>query len=168
MQIAINRINTAVAWTRSRFLEQIWTVLGKNHINTDHVGRIISGTTMEFIVCFCALHVLINWSSSFTSANSSDDDNATKEVLHLTFVTSDQPVSEVNALSCSHDNLTSNYHSITFLKVPIATAESESASESESEFEMPENDEEDEEDDEKEKLSQVNKNYMFYSVLLCI
>ncbi|XP_071319684.1 sodium channel protein type 4 subunit alpha B isoform X2 [Trachinotus anak] len=129
LQIAINRINRAVAWTKSWILEQIWTVMGKkSHINPDHIV-----------------------------VDTDDDDKTTKEVLHLTFVTSDQPVSEVNALGYSNDNLSSNYHNITFLKVPIAKAESES--ESESDFETAENEDEerDEKEDKKEKLSQCDE-----------
>uniref|UniRef100_A0A4W6EX08 Sodium channel protein n=1 Tax=Lates calcarifer TaxID=8187 RepID=A0A4W6EX08_LATCA len=41
LQIAINRINRAVAWIKSWILEHIWTVVGKkNHVNPDHIGRI--------------------------------------------------------------------------------------------------------------------------------
>lgn len=55
---------------------------------------------------------------------------------------SDEPVSEVGTLSCNYGNVTSNYHNITFLRVPMAEAESD--------FEKPETeeDEEDEDDDE--------------------
>lgn len=90
--------------------------------------------------------------------DSKEDDKNTKEVLPLTFVTSHQPVSEVNALSCSQGNLTSNYQNINFLRVPIAKAESES------DFETPENEDEDEdeEEEEKEKHSEVNP-IQFYS-----
>ncbi|GLD70851.1 sodium channel protein type 4 subunit alpha B-like protein, partial [Lates japonicus] len=131
LQIAINRINRAVAWIKSWILEHIWTVVGKkNHVNPDHIV-----------------------------VDSEEDDKKMKEVLPLTFVTSDQPVSEVNAFSCSHGNLTSNYHNITFLRVPIAKAESESESECESDFETPEHEdeEEDEEDEEEEKHSQCDE-----------
>uniref|UniRef100_A0A4W6ESW9 Sodium channel protein n=1 Tax=Lates calcarifer TaxID=8187 RepID=A0A4W6ESW9_LATCA len=38
LQIAINRINRAVAWIKSWILEHIWTVVGKkNHVNPDHI-----------------------------------------------------------------------------------------------------------------------------------
>ncbi|XP_035471916.2 sodium channel protein type 4 subunit alpha B isoform X2 [Scophthalmus maximus] len=114
LQIAINRINRAVAWTKSWILEHIWTMLGKNkHANRDHI------------------------------VVDSDNDNMTKEVVPLTFVTSDQQRSEVNNLSCSHGNMTSSYHNITFLRVPIAESESES------DCDTP--DSEDEEDDEENK-----------------
>ncbi|XP_050924562.1 sodium channel protein type 4 subunit alpha B isoform X2 [Lates calcarifer] len=130
LQIAINRINRAVAWIKSWILEHIWTVVGKkNHVNPDHIV-----------------------------VSSEEDNKKMKEVLPLTFVTSDQPVSEVNAFSCSHGNLTSNYHNITFLRVPIAKAESEFESESESDFDTPEHeDEEENEDEEEEKHSQCDE-----------
>ncbi|XP_070704027.1 sodium channel protein type 4 subunit alpha B [Pempheris klunzingeri] len=118
LQIAINRINRAVAW----ILKHIWTLMGKkNHINPDHTG-----------------------------VDSEEDNRMTKEFLDLTFVTSDQPVSEVKLLSCNHSNLTSNYHNITSLRVPIAEAESD--------FEMPDNDDEDE-DDEEEEEEEEEKHY---------
>ncbi len=76
----------------------------------------------------------------------------------MSFVTSDQQVSEVESLNCNHDNQTSNYHSIASLRVPIA--------ESESDFETPDDDddedEEDEEEEEKQKHSQVNA-FLIYS-----
>uniref|UniRef100_A0A3B4XTB6 Sodium channel protein n=1 Tax=Seriola lalandi dorsalis TaxID=1841481 RepID=A0A3B4XTB6_SERLL len=51
LQIAINRINRAVAWIKSWILEQIWTVLGKKrHVNPDHIGRTITGTTVKTLV----------------------------------------------------------------------------------------------------------------------
>ncbi|KAK2894312.1 hypothetical protein Q8A73_016796 [Channa argus] len=118
LQIAINRINRSVAWIRSWFLEHIWTLMGKK--NTVNQGP--------------------------TVVDSEEDDKTMKEMLALTFVTPEQPVSEVNALG--HSNLTSHYHNITFLKVPIAEAESES------EFESPEN--EDEEEDEENELDEKN------------
>uniref|UniRef100_A0A665W600 Sodium channel protein n=1 Tax=Echeneis naucrates TaxID=173247 RepID=A0A665W600_ECHNA len=38
LQIAINRINWAAAWTKSMILEHVWTVLGKkSHINHNHI-----------------------------------------------------------------------------------------------------------------------------------
>ncbi|XP_040918189.1 sodium channel protein type 4 subunit alpha B isoform X2 [Toxotes jaculatrix] len=128
LQIAINRIKRALAWTKAWILDHIWTVLGKkNHINPDHIV-----------------------------VDSEEDGKNTEEVFPLTFMTSDQSVSEVKALSCSHSNLTSNYHNITFLRVPIAKAESES------DFETPENedeeeDEEDEEEEEEEKHSHCDE-----------
>lgn len=40
LQIAINRINRAVAWTKTWILEHIWTLMGKkNHVNPDHTSR---------------------------------------------------------------------------------------------------------------------------------
>uniref|UniRef100_A0A4W6EV03 Sodium channel protein n=1 Tax=Lates calcarifer TaxID=8187 RepID=A0A4W6EV03_LATCA len=122
LQIAINRINRAVAWIKSWILEHIWTVVGKkNHVNPDHIGRIRleAEQRLHSFISFC-------------------------DVL-------------------SHGNLTSNYHNITFLRVPIAKAESEFESESESDFDTPEHeDEEENEDEEEEKHSQVN---LFYSIL---
>lgn len=60
-------------------------------------------------------------------------------------MSSDQSASEVESLSCNYDNLTSNYHNIALLRVPIAEVESD--------FEMPDNDddEKDEEDEEEEE-----------------
>uniref|UniRef100_A0A8D0CTR6 Sodium channel protein n=1 Tax=Sander lucioperca TaxID=283035 RepID=A0A8D0CTR6_SANLU len=44
LQIAINRINMAVAWTKTWILQQIWTLTGKkNHLDPEHTGR--PGTT---------------------------------------------------------------------------------------------------------------------------
>ena len=44
LQIAINRIKRAVAWTKYWILEHIWTLLGKkSHVNPDHIGRTRSG-----------------------------------------------------------------------------------------------------------------------------
>lgn len=87
--------------------------------------------------------------AQFFTVVDSDNDNMTKEVVPLTFVTSDQQRSEVNNLSCSHGNMTSSYHNITFLRVPIAESESES------DCDTP--DSEDEEDEEENKNhSQVN------------
>uniref|UniRef100_A0A8C4GIR7 Sodium channel protein n=1 Tax=Dicentrarchus labrax TaxID=13489 RepID=A0A8C4GIR7_DICLA len=100
LQIAINRINRAVAWTKTWILEHIWALIGKkDHINPDHT--------------------------------------------------------KVKSLGCNHDNVTSNYHNIASLRVPIAEAESD--------FETPDNDDDDddekEEEEEEEELSQVNKCY---------
>uniref|UniRef100_A0A8C4DWK7 Sodium channel protein n=1 Tax=Dicentrarchus labrax TaxID=13489 RepID=A0A8C4DWK7_DICLA len=40
LQIAINRINRAVAWTKTWILEHIWALIGKkDHINPDHTSR---------------------------------------------------------------------------------------------------------------------------------
>ncbi|KAM7387671.1 hypothetical protein PAMA_010015 [Pampus argenteus] len=113
LQIAINRIDRAVAWMKSLVLEHIWSLLGKkNHIDPDQTAVI------------------------------SDEDNS-KELLALTFVTSDKLGSEVKALCCNHSNLTSNYHNIASLRVPIAEAEPD--------FEMPENEDEDDEEEEEEE-----------------
>lgn len=95
-----------------------------------------------------------------TLAVDSEEDNRTmKEFLALTFVTSDQQVSEVESPDCNHDNQTSNYHNIASLRVPIA--------ESESDFETPDDeddeDEENEEEEEEQKHSQVNT-ILIYSI----
>ena len=100
-----------------------------------------------------------------------ENDGTVKEALPLTSVTSvssvtsNQSVSE--PLSCIHDNLmTSNYHNIASLRVPIAEAESD--------FETPDNDdddvddddeldEKDEEEEEEEKQFRVNT---FYSLVV--
>lgn len=73
-------------------------------------------------------------------AESTKEDDATKEVLPLTFVTSEQPVTQVTAPS---SNPTSYYHNIVSLKVPIAKAESDADSS------------EDEDQEGVEQLSQV-------------
>lgn len=68
----------------------------------------------------------------------------------MTFVTSDEPEPRDKASSFNHGNLTSNYHNIASLRVPIAEAESY--------FDIPENEEEEEEEDDldrEEKYSQV-------------
>ncbi|XP_078017902.1 sodium channel protein type 4 subunit alpha B isoform X2 [Epinephelus lanceolatus] len=83
-----------------------------------------------------------------------DSDNKTKELLALTFVTSDEPLSEVKSLSCDRGNLSSNYHNIACLRVPIAEAESD--------FETPDDDDdddddEDEDEEEEEMHSQCDK-----------
>ncbi|XP_069021396.1 sodium channel protein type 4 subunit alpha B isoform X2 [Embiotoca jacksoni] len=125
LQIAINRINRAAAWSKIWILEHIWTLLEKKTpVNPDH-----------------------------TAVNCEEDERMTKEVLALTFVTSDTPVSHVAAPCGNHGNLTSNYHNIASLRVPIAEAESD--------FETPddEDDEDDEDDDEEdeEKHSQADE-----------
>ncbi|CAB1425268.1 unnamed protein product [Pleuronectes platessa] len=85
LQIAINRINRAVSWTRSRIVEHIWTLMGKKDHEQEHI---------------------------------------------------DQQLSEINSLSCNHDNV----------RVPIAKAESES--------ETSESEDEDGDEEEKENHSQ--------------
>ncbi|TKS91207.1 Sodium channel protein type 4 subunit alpha B [Collichthys lucidus] len=96
LQIAINRINRAVAWTKAWILEHVQTLMGKkSHINPDH------------------------------TVNTEEDDRTTKECLALTFMTLDQSASEVEPHHCSHDNWTSSYHNIASLRVPIAEAESD-------------------------------------------
>ncbi|XP_026180481.1 sodium channel protein type 4 subunit alpha B isoform X1 [Mastacembelus armatus] len=122
LQIAVNRINRAVAWIKSWILGL--TLLGKrNPISHDH-------TVID---------------------TEEDDKTKDAENLALTFVTSDQPMSEVDALGCNRGNLASNYHNITSLKVPIA--------ESESDFETPDNEDEegDEDDEENEKCSHCDE-----------
>lgn len=85
--------------------------------------------------------------------DSEEDDRKTKEFLALTFVTSDQ--SEFKSYGCNHDNLTSNYHNIASLRVPIAEAESD--------LETPDDDDDDDdEQEEEEKHSRVNM-ILFYS-----
>ena len=95
------------------------------------------------------------WISSSVVDNE-DDNEMTKDILGLTFVTSDQSVSEVKSLGCNHDNLTSSYHISASMKVPIAEAESD--------FEIPDN-EDDDDVEEEEKDSQVNM-FTFGSTLL--
>ncbi|XP_054861324.1 sodium channel protein type 4 subunit alpha B isoform X2 [Amphiprion ocellaris] len=118
LQIAINRISRAVAWVKAWILEHIWILLGKK----THVSPDVT------VAC-------------------EEDDRTTKEVLALTFVASEQPASNVTATSY-HDNMTSNYHNIASLRVPIAEAESDFET-PETEDEEDEEDEDDEEDEEK-------------------
>ncbi|XP_037647118.1 sodium channel protein type 4 subunit alpha B [Sebastes umbrosus] len=125
LQIALNRINRAVAWTKTWILEHIWTMMGKkNHVSPDH-----------------------------PAVDGEEDEKTTKEILALTFVNLGQPGSEVKSLDCNHGNLTSNYHNIPCLKVPIAEAESD--------LEMPDDDddddEEEEDEEEEEKHSQCDE-----------
>ncbi|XP_039901259.1 sodium channel protein type 4 subunit alpha B isoform X2 [Simochromis diagramma] len=120
LQIAINRINQAVAWTKFWILENIWALVrNKKQVNQDQ--------------------------SSAVSCE--EDDTMMKEVLPLTFVTSDEPEPHDKASSFNHGILTSNYHTIASLRVPIAEAESY--------FDIRENEEEEEDDlDGEEKYSQ--------------
>ncbi|RVE70059.1 hypothetical protein OJAV_G00084460 [Oryzias javanicus] len=118
LQIAINRINRAVAWTKTWILKHIHSVVQKE-INIEEKNF----------------------------QNAGDVDNSNKEVLALTFVSSALSEPQVKDAIGNHGNITSNYHNITTLKVPIA--------ESESDLEMPLNeDEEEEEEEEEEHLSQ--------------
>ncbi|XP_027132101.1 sodium channel protein type 4 subunit alpha B isoform X3 [Larimichthys crocea] len=124
LQIAINRINRAVAWTKAWILEHVQTLMGKkSHINPDH-----------------------------TAVNTEEDDRTTKECLALTFMTLDQSASEVEPHHCSHDNWTSSYHNIASLRVPIAEAESDC--ETPDDDNNDDDDDEKEEEEEEEKLSQ--------------
>lgn len=63
----------------------------------------------------------MHWKLIF-SAEKTEKDDAMKEVLPLTLVTSEQPITQITAPS---SNATSCYQSITSLKVPIAKAESD-------------------------------------------
>ncbi|XP_071395262.1 sodium channel protein type 4 subunit alpha B [Centroberyx affinis] len=110
LQIAISRISRATDWIRAWILGHIWTLLGKSHAELGHAAEL---------------------------ENNKEEDR--KEFLALTFVTSDKAVSEANALSDNHGNLSSNYSNIISLRVPIATAESD--------FETPDDEDEDEEEE---------------------
>ncbi|XP_038565586.1 sodium channel protein type 4 subunit alpha B isoform X2 [Micropterus salmoides] len=115
LQIAINRISRALAWTKTWILKHIWNLMGKKTpVNPDN-----------------------------SVVDSEEGDRTTKDFLALTFLTSDQPASEVKSPGCDHGNLTSIYHNIVSLRVPIAKAESD--------FETPDNDDDDDEDDEDEE-----------------
>ncbi|XP_024864430.1 sodium channel protein type 4 subunit alpha B isoform X2 [Kryptolebias marmoratus] len=71
LQIAINRISRAVAWTKAWFMKHVWTLLGKKTTkNSDHKG----------------------------GAKNTEKNNP-MEVLPLTFVTSEQPVGQATALN---------------------------------------------------------------------
>ncbi|KAM6904663.1 sodium channel protein type 4 subunit alpha B [Xenentodon cancila] len=120
LQIAINRISRAVAWIKAWILEHIWALFGKKtSMNLEH---------------------------TVTSEVKSEEDNKDKEVLVLTVVASDQPVSQVRATRGDHGNLISNYHNIAFLKVPIAEAESDCETD----------DDEDDVEENEEQLSQCD------------
>ncbi|XP_076025263.1 sodium channel protein type 4 subunit alpha B isoform X2 [Genypterus blacodes] len=96
LQIAINRINRAVAWTKTFILDHISTCL-KRKSNTGPGPAEVAG--------------------------SEEDDR--KESLALTFVTSDQPVQEVKTFCRDNDKRNSNYSNIVILRVPIAEGESD-------------------------------------------
>uniref|UniRef100_A0A096LZA3 Sodium channel protein n=1 Tax=Poecilia formosa TaxID=48698 RepID=A0A096LZA3_POEFO len=130
LQIAINRISRAVAWTKAWFLKHIWTLVGKKtNVNSD---------------LFLSLYL-----KSMFLAVPCEEGEKSKEVLSLTIVNSEQPMVQVPKVDLSF--LSSYYHNITCLKVPIAEAESD--------FDMPENeddeDEDNEEDDTEDELSQA-------------
>lgn len=74
-----------------------------------------------------------------------EDDTGTKECLALTFVSSEQS-------DFGHDNLSSHYHNITSLRVPIAEAESD--------FDTADNEDEDDEDEEaSDEKEEEEKNF---------
>lgn len=82
------------------------------------------------------------------------EEETKNEIMALTVVTSDEPVSEVSNLKCTQGNLTSNYHNITFLRVPIAEAESD--------FETLETeDEEQDEEDQVDEEDETNENHSY-------
>ncbi|XP_074552328.1 sodium channel protein type 4 subunit alpha B [Halichoeres trimaculatus] len=114
LQIAINRISRAVTWMKTWILEQIWALMGKK----DHVNPVQNALPVS----------------------SEEDNSPTKEVLALTYVTPDPPAPEIKARNFLHGNMTSNYHSIASLRVPIAEAESD--------FETPDNEDDEEEEEE--------------------
>uniref|UniRef100_A0A3B3C8X4 Sodium channel protein n=2 Tax=Oryzias melastigma TaxID=30732 RepID=A0A3B3C8X4_ORYME len=120
LQIAINRINRAVAWTKAWILKHIHSVVQKE-INLEEKNCQDAG----------------------------DVDNSNKEVLALTFVSSALSAPQVKDAIGNHSNITSNYHNITSLKVPIA--------ESESDLELPVSEDEEEEEEEEERLSQCEE-----------
>uniref|UniRef100_UPI0037E71A3F sodium channel protein type 4 subunit alpha B n=1 Tax=Semicossyphus pulcher TaxID=241346 RepID=UPI0037E71A3F len=111
LQIAMNRIDRAVAWIKTWILEHIRALIGKKE-HDNPVQNVV---------------------------NSEEESSTSKEVLALTFVTPDQTMSDTKAQDCNHDILTSNYHNIASLRVPIAEAESD--------FETPDNDDDDEDED---------------------
>lgn len=82
-----------------------------------------------------------------------EDDTGTKECLALTFVSSEQS-------DFSHDNLSSHYHNITSLRVPIAEAESD--------FDTADNEDEDDEDDEEtsDEKEEEEKNFRVSMIFL--
>ncbi|XP_010773198.1 sodium channel protein type 4 subunit alpha B-like, partial [Notothenia coriiceps] len=78
------------------------------------------------------------------SVRDEEEDQQTKDSLDLTFIISEP-------LGCNRGNLTSNYHSLPLLRVPIAEAESDLESrDNDDEEEDEEEDEEDDEEDDKE------------------
>ncbi|XP_068193183.1 sodium channel protein type 4 subunit alpha B-like isoform X2 [Antennarius striatus] len=114
LQIAINRINRAVSWTKTWIVEHIWMLIGKRSHIPDQ-----------------------------TAVDSEEDGRMANEALALTPVTLVQSASEVNPHSSNRDTLTSSYHNITLLKVPMAEAESD--------FDTPDTEDEDEDDDKDEE-----------------
>uniref|UniRef100_A0A8C9XMF3 Sodium channel protein n=1 Tax=Sander lucioperca TaxID=283035 RepID=A0A8C9XMF3_SANLU len=79
LQIAINRINMAVAWTKTWILQQIWTLTGKkNHLDPEHTGR--PGTTDS-------IHLLIYLTTDnffYTPDNDEDEEDETASYSTLT------------------------------------------------------------------------------------
>ncbi|XP_011491046.1 sodium channel protein type 4 subunit alpha B isoform X1 [Oryzias latipes] len=111
LQIAINRINRAISWTKIWILKRTDSfVQKKTHITEQS----------------CAGDV---------------DEDRNNEALALTFVSSGLSAPQVKDARDYQSNITSNYHNITSLKVPIA--------ESESDLEIPANEDEEEEEEEK-------------------
>ncbi|XP_068606315.1 sodium channel protein type 4 subunit alpha B [Brachionichthys hirsutus] len=110
LQIAINRINRAVSWTKS------WTLTGKRNPIPDRTGKT-------------------------APVDGEEGSEVAKEALALTFVTPAQSTTEVNPHSGNRDNLTSSYHSIALLRVPMAEAESD--------FDAPDSEDEEEEEDDR-------------------
>ncbi|KAM4535570.1 sodium channel protein type 4 subunit alpha B [Fundulus diaphanus] len=120
LQIAINRISRAVAWTKAWFLKHIWSLVRKKtNVNSDP-----------------------------TAASCVESDKS-KEVLALTIMTSEQLMAQVPDPRVDVSNLSSYYHNITSLKVPMAEAESD--------FEMPDNEDDDEEEEEDEEEDDIEE-----------
>ena len=96
-----------------------------------------------------------------------EEDQQTKDSLDLTFINSEP-------LGCNRGNLTSNYHSLPLLRVPIAEAESDLESrDNDDEEEDEEDDEEDneqegEEDDKEGSQVIVTHRYRFRPSSACI
>lgn len=81
------------------------------------------------------------------------DEDRNNEALALTFVSSGLSAPQVKDARDYQSNITSNYHNITSLKVPIA--------ESESDLEIPANEDEEEEEEEEKCLSEVKSCQFF-------
>uniref|UniRef100_A0A671WRC3 Sodium channel protein n=1 Tax=Sparus aurata TaxID=8175 RepID=A0A671WRC3_SPAAU len=58
LQIAINRINRAVAWIKTWILDHIWTLLGKkNHVNPEQTGIT---SPLSYLGCVTVFHVTLS------------------------------------------------------------------------------------------------------------
>uniref|UniRef100_A0A3B3XZ33 Sodium channel protein n=1 Tax=Poecilia mexicana TaxID=48701 RepID=A0A3B3XZ33_9TELE len=132
---------------------------GENNLQIaiNRISRGVAWTKAWFLKHIWTLLFLSLYLKSMFLAVPCEEGEKSKEVLSLTIVNSEQPMVQVPKVDLSF--LSSYYHNITCLKVPIAEAESD--------FDMPDNeddeDEDNEEDDIEDELSQV-KSWVLVSV----